>query len=234
MKKKRLKNQLKAFLEDKDKYNKLIKFLEKRYDNYEILDYPDVSEDSDGEAIHNFDVLGFRNKKTKIEEISLANMGFNSFQGFKDLKEVIEFLDKKLIDEKKGLKEIYCCGCEKYVWAKLVKGDIIYSHREDLYNLNFFQCECGLYVGTHKNSFNNPKPLGNIPTKEIKNARQHIHKILDPLWKNNGFNRKEIYKYISDRIGWQYHTAMIKTIEEAREIYKIIKNYKNDITSKNN
>jgi len=34
--------------------------------------------------------------------------------------------------------------------------------------------------------------------------------------------RKEVYRKISDEFGWNYHTAQIRTIEEAREIYRFI------------
>lgn len=54
-------------------------------------------------------------------------------------------------------------------------------HRPDLKHLNFYRCkECGGYVGCHKGSI---RPLGVIPSPEIKNARKHIHALLDPLWR---------------------------------------------------
>jgi len=37
--------------------------------------------------------------------------------------------------------------------------------------------------------------------------------------------RKEIYREISNQLGWKYHTANIRSIEEAREVYKIIRRY---------
>jgi len=64
--------------------------------------------------------------------------------------------------------------------------------------------------------------LGCIPTKEIKNARQHIHRILDPLWKSGLATRNEIYKIISDEFGFKYHTAQIRSVDEARKIYAFI------------
>ena len=118
--------------------------------------------------------------------------------------------------------EVYCCECSEKVEAIKTTGEKVYPHRKDLYNLVFWECpHCNNFVGTHKNSKNNA-PLGCICGKELKQAKMKIHDILDPLWENKTYKRTELYKIISDKIGWKYHTAMIKTIEEAREIYKII------------
>ena len=35
---------------------------------------------------------------------------------------------------------------------------------------------------------------------------------------------KELYRKISDRLGWKYHTANIRNVEEARTVYRIVKN----------
>ncbi len=36
-------------------------------------------------------------------------------------------------------------------------------------------------------------------------------------------NRKEIYASLSIDLGYKYHTANIRTIEEARKIYRLVK-----------
>lgn len=117
---------------------------------------------------------------------------------------------------------VYCCNCKKKVEAKLVTGLEIYPHIPQLQKLKFLQCPtCKGYVGTHKNS--DGKPLGCIPSEEIKNARQEIHKILDPLWKSGKYTRSKLYELIANEIGRnQYHTANIRTIEEARAVYRAI------------
>jgi len=118
---------------------------------------------------------------------------------------------------------IYCCGCKGKVEARLTNGGEIYPHRNDLRELKFWKCDgCNNFVGTHKNSKKH-HPLGCIPTAELKNARKHIHEILDPVWQSGKMKRKEVYQLITDKFGWQYHTAQIRTVEEAREIYKFIK-----------
>lgn len=119
---------------------------------------------------------------------------------------------------------IYCCGCQKEVEARLTNGKEIYLHREDLHDLPFWICDtCKNYVGCHHKTKDRIKPLGVIPTEEIRNARKHIHAIFDPLWKSRRFNRKNLYKIVSDKLGWNYHTANIKTIKEARKVYRILK-----------
>lgn len=125
-------------------------------------------------------------------------------------------------------REIYCCGCGKGVTARLTSGKEIYSHRKDLHKLPFWKCDiCSNYVGCHWKTKDRTNPLGNIPTPELRNARQHIHAILDPLWagKRSG-KRQKIYDAISKKIGWRYHTANIKNLDEARRIYKIVKELK--------
>lgn len=121
-------------------------------------------------------------------------------------------------------RNIWCCGCNEKVKARLTDGSEIYPHRRDLHPLPFWKCDkCGNYVGCHHKTKNRTQPLGCIPTPEIKNARQNIHKLLDPIWKAGKIKRSELYLEISNRVGWKYHTAQIRSVEEAREIYKIIK-----------
>jgi hypothetical protein len=124
-------------------------------------------------------------------------------------------------------KCIYCCECQNQSQARLVSGKEIYPHRSDLYSKNIWQCDtCKNYVGCHDNSKNPFKELGFIAGKEMKKARQHIHAILDPMWKNNKDKTRRgfLYNLIARELGRkEYHTAKIKTIEEAREVYKIVK-----------
>jgi hypothetical protein len=122
------------------------------------------------------------------------------------------------------MKLIYCCGCEHKVNARLTDGAEVYPHRNDLKHLPFWKCDaCGNYVGCHHKTKNRTQPLGNIPTPELRNARNHIHKLLDPLWQSGSYKRKSLYCELSEAIGWKYHTAKIKSLEEAREVYKLIK-----------
>lgn len=127
-------------------------------------------------------------------------------------------------------KEIYCCGCEAKVSARLTDGREIYPHRKDLAKQPFWKCDaCGNFVGCHHKTKDRTRPLGCIPTPEIKNARKHIHALLDPIWESKLIGRRRLYKLISSKIGWKYHTANIRSIEEAREIYQLIKSIKAEL-----
>lgn len=121
---------------------------------------------------------------------------------------------------------IYCCGCDDMTDARLTDGFEIYPHRSDLGTLPFWKCDdCGNFVGCHHKTNEPTKPLGCIPTPEIKKARQQIHAILDPLWKSGQYKRQFLYKRISDEIGKRYHTAEIRSIEEAEEIRAIVETF---------
>ena len=121
---------------------------------------------------------------------------------------------------------IYCCECKEKINANKVTGEVIYPHRKDLYSLVFYQCPtCKNYVGTHKNSKDNT-PLGNIPAPEIREKRKEIHAILDPIWKNKKIKRKELYKIISKKLGFQYHTATTRTINECEKVINLLNELK--------
>lgn len=126
--------------------------------------------------------------------------------------------------------KIYCTGCEVDVEARLTDGKERYPHRPDLYSIPFWRCDtCGNYVGCHHKTGNPTKPLGVIATPEILNARKKIHALLDPLWKSERIKRSQAYAYVTNRMikqtgnqRYQYHNGEIRTIEEARQIYRIV------------
>jgi hypothetical protein len=121
-------------------------------------------------------------------------------------------------------RTIYCCGCEADVPARLTDGREIYSHRPDLYALPFWKCDaCGNFVGCHHKTTERTKPLGVIPTPAIKEARKHIHAILDPIWKKKRMRRGDLYRAVAARLGIEeYHTAEIRTLDEARAAYRAV------------
>ena len=121
---------------------------------------------------------------------------------------------------------LYCCGCSEEVQARLTTGEEIYPHRDDLFSLPFWKCDtCENYVGCHHKTKDRTKPLGNIPTPELRAARKHIHAILDPIWKSGKMPRGKLYRSISDELGYQYHTAELRTVDEARRVWKIVRKY---------
>jgi hypothetical protein len=137
-------------------------------------------------------------------------------------------------DEKPNTKQdkrvIYCTACEKDVDPRLTDGSEIYPHRPDLASLPFWICDtCGNYVGCHHNTDNPTNPKGVIPTKEMRDIRVAIHRLLDPLWQSKRIKRGKAYAYISHRLGYTYHTGELKSVEEGREIYKIVLKLKEEL-----
>ena len=122
---------------------------------------------------------------------------------------------------KQATCRVFCCGCDCEVSAKLVTGTVIYPHRGDLSDKRFWRCiVCGNYVGCHGGS---SLPLGNIPTPELRNARRHIHEALDPIWKSGRISRSRLYRLISQEVGYTYHTAELRTLAEARRVYRVVR-----------
>lgn len=118
---------------------------------------------------------------------------------------------------------IYCCGCKKEVEARLTNGGELYPHRHDLRYLPFWICgNCKSMVGCHHKTNDRTRPLGFLATAELRRAKKEIHKILDPIWKNGTLSRKQVYALISKSIGYQFHTAEIKSLEDGRKAYRVI------------
>lgn len=135
-----------------------------------------------------------------------------------------DLLPTSLLETAVTTREIYCCGCEQKITARLTNGGEVYPHRPDLHNLPFWRCDqCKLHVGCHHKTDDRTRPLGIIPTKELSAARSHIHALLDPLWETGRFQRKALYADLSKRLGWKYHTAKIRTVDEARQVYRTIR-----------
>ena len=125
----------------------------------------------------------------------------------------------------KTVRKIFCCGCQADVDARLVTGAVTYPHRRDLAKLPFWKCDgCGNFVGCHHKTSERTRPLGVIPTQELKAARQEIHRIIDPIWKSGRVPRAKLYGMIAHVIGVkEYHTADIRSIDEANNVLRVVK-----------
>jgi hypothetical protein len=124
------------------------------------------------------------------------------------------------------IKQIYCFGCQKDIEARLTSGAEIYPSRHDLHSLPFWVCDqCASYVGCHHKTKDRTKPLGCIANPEMLKARRFIHAVIDPLWQNHHEKyraRGWIYRWLAAKMDYlNYHTAEIRTIEEARKIYAL-------------
>ena len=117
--------------------------------------------------------------------------------------------------------KLHCCGCNHEVEPRLTDGSEIYKHRPDLYSLPFWKCDaCGNFVGCHHKTKERTKPLGSIPTKQIRELRKIIHSVLDPLWKEKRMKRSAIYAELTELIGRQYHTAEVNSEDEANIVLR--------------
>lgn len=130
---------------------------------------------------------------------------------------------------------IFCCACLIEVEARLTNGAEIYPHRstEPLADLPFWICDtCGNYVGCHHKTEDRTRPLGCIADAPMRNARKHIHALIDPAWQSGRVKRGKLYEYISAKVGWKFHTADLRTIEDARTVYKAARDYILSISKK--
>lgn len=119
-------------------------------------------------------------------------------------------------------RTLFCCGCNKDVNACLTDGGEIYPHRPDLHHLPFWRCDaCGNFVGCHHKTANRTKPLGCIPTKELKVARQNVHAVIDPIWKSGRVSRRDLYRKLAEALGVpEYHTAELRSVEQAQLVIR--------------
>jgi len=122
--------------------------------------------------------------------------------------------------------KLWCCQCREEVDARLTNGAEVYPHRPDLANLPRWICDgCKNHVGTHHQTSDPTKPLGNIPSHEIKKARIAIHGLIDAAWKSGKVKRRAIYGHLSTTLGREYHTGEIRSIEEARRVYAVARDF---------
>lgn len=93
--------------------------------------------------------------------------------------------------------QIVRCTCDRY--AERVTGKVIYPHRRDLWNRDFWLCrECNAYVGCHPGTIT---PLGTLAGPELRKARGRAHDAFDPLWKAGQTSRDEAYQWLASELG---------------------------------
>lgn len=90
-----------------------------------------------------------------------------------------------------------CPYCHKP--SVLVGGMVIYPHRPDLDNKQFYLCKpCFAYVGCHPGT---AKPLGRLANAELRQAKKVAHALFDPLWHGNPKSRSNAYKWLAKALG---------------------------------
>lgn len=76
---------------------------------------------------------------------------------------------------------------------------------------------CDAYVGCHQNT---EKPLGTLANKELREWRTKAHAHIDPLWKEKGWSRQSVYKYLKKTFGREIHVGE-SDIETCKRILQI-------------
>lgn len=95
--------------------------------------------------------------------------------------------------------KVTCPYCRQQ--AELVLGCTIYPHRPGLRDRKFWLCRpCDAYVGTHINSKRHA-PLGTMANEELRFARRELHKVFDPIWRDNRKkSRSAAYRWLAKRL----------------------------------
>ena len=115
-------------------------------------------------------------------------------------------------------------GCRQ----RLTDGREICPHRPDLADKRFWVCSaCNGRVGCHPPGTTDP--LGWPAGPELRNARNHVHRVLDPIWRSAPKGQRKparnlVYAYLAARLGLsrdETHTAMFD-IEQCRQAWKAL------------
>ena len=124
--------------------------------------------------------------------------------------------------------DVICDYCQ--TTAALVGGDVIYSHRPDLYQKKFWLCApCDAYVGTHKNSPTH-EPLGRLANKELRMWKGNAHTVFDPMWLEKKMKRTEAYVWLADALGIHPKDCHIGMFDVAmcKRVIEVVKNERNN------
>jgi hypothetical protein len=97
---------------------------------------------------------------------------------------------------------VTCPICKKL--APWVENKAKYGRNYGKSYMCYYCKDCDTYVGCHNNT---RRPLGTMATQELRELRMQVHKKIDPLWRNGEYSRKEVYNWLSKRLGYAYHTG---------------------------
>lgn len=137
-----------------------------------------------------------------------------------------------------------CVHCD--ATPVLVTGAEIYPHRPDLADRPIWRCPCGARVGCHPGT---EVPLGRAANAQLRDARGHVHALLDPIWRDawkapayrgangkfdgvrgskrviTGVARTRVYEFLAARMGLteeDCHVGMFD-LEQCRDAYRILR-----------
>lgn len=131
---------------------------------------------------------------------------------------------------------IWCCGCQGTVEPRLTDGAEIYPHRPDLAALPFWRCDnCANHVGCHNKTSDPTRPLGTIPTPELRRLRRELHEALDPLRAEFGVGRSKLYRLMGRKLDMgtkSFHAANLRSAEEARKAIAAAREIREDLSAR--
>jgi hypothetical protein len=97
-------------------------------------------------------------------------------------------------------KDMNCPYCGKP--ATYGPNELWYGRRYGKSYMCYFCKPCDAYVGTHQNT---TKPLGTMANRELRQWRIRAHAVIDALWKEKGWSRKGVYRYLRKVFGQEIH-----------------------------
>ena len=109
-----------------------------------------------------------------------------------------------------------CPKCEKE--APWVENKEKYGKNYGKSFMCYFCKQCDTYVGCHNNT---KEPLGTMADRDTLKWRQQAHASIDPLWKNRGYERKEVYRKLKEWFGEEIHIGSAG-IKRCRDIINAI------------
>lgn len=86
--------------------------------------------------------------------------------------------------------------------AKLVGGEALYPHRQDLFHKKFWLCKpCEAYVGCHaagKGYGDGTRPLGRLANSALRSAKSAVHEVFDSIWQDGLMSRPQAYAWLAE------------------------------------
>lgn len=176
--------------------------------------------------------LGHQYRSTDISSVQDAEIAlvavvmYLNESGEKNLEKVTETLSKKR-QKVSALRKadptitIWCTCCNKMMPSVLREAKLV-TPKSKPASMLWVCTGCLNYISCHQHSGGLIKPMGCIANPELRAARKHIHAKLDAIWRLGFMTRNDIYASLSNSIGREYHTAEIKTVPEARNIYRLL------------
>lgn len=132
--------------------------------------------------------------------------------------------------------DLSCLDCPNDQ-AEFVTGAVIYPHRPDLADKKAWRCtSCGAYVGCHPGTVD---PLGRPAGPKTREARQYVHSLLDPIWREawrtypgaasrsrvTHIARVRCYEWLADRMSLTAdgcHIGMFD-VDQCRTAYRLFR-----------